>query len=118
MSSAGENNSVSNKVEVYRDDVLSPLLEASLGRSNREITPSEWDSYARVAREVKDRGESFQEFVIALVAHHLAAYLPKQTQESVSLIKMSETIGHTLCNDPASRERLLALQEQLLSGVS
>ncbi|MCU0720713.1 MAG: hypothetical protein MUC83_13475 [Pirellula sp.] len=118
MSSADGNHASSSKVELYREDAISPLLEASLGRSNRKITPSEWGGYVSVARAVKDRGEGFQEFVVCLVAHHLAIYLPQQTQDSVSLKKMSETIGHTLCNDPGSREKLLALQEQLLSGLS
>lgn len=118
MSSADGNQASSNKVELYRDDAISPLLEANLGRSNRKITPTEWDGYVNVARSIKDRGESFQDFVVGLVAHHLAIYLPKQTQDTVSLKKMSETIGHTLCNDPGSREKLLALQEQLLSGPS
>ncbi len=116
MSSADGNHSSSSRVELYREDALSPLLEASLGRSNHKITPTEWASYVKVARAVKDRGESFQEFVVCLVAHHLAIYLPKKTQDSVSLKKMSEAIGQTLCSDPGSREKLLAFQEQLLSG--
>jgi hypothetical protein len=116
MSSADGNHSSPNKAELYLEDALSPILEASLGRSKRSLTPSELASYVKVARTIKDRGESFQEFVIQLVACHLSIYLPSKTQGSVSLRKMSETIGQTLCNDPGSREKLLALQEQLLSA--
>jgi hypothetical protein len=98
------------------NDALTPMLEASLGRSNESLSPEVWKSYVSVARRAEEVGWSFQEFVIALVEAHLRCCLPKRTLDSISVPKMSETIGRTLCGDPVSKERLLALQEQLLSS--
>jgi hypothetical protein len=93
---------------------LTSILQSHWGQGQKPIAEEDWQHLRHVARQLSASGCSFSDFIVAIIAEFLRRRLPASVLSQTSLDRMSLTIGATLCADPSSKQRLLALQEQLL----
>jgi hypothetical protein len=115
--SSPESNGESTPDAASLDDASSALdsvLEATLTHGHRTIKPEEWDRLRRVVLAAQQSNAPIDQWCPALVRELLEMRLPQPVRETKSLDHMSRMIASTLCSDPASKQRLIELQSQLL----
>lgn len=95
---------------------LDAVLEATLSQGRRSINPEEWDRLRHVTALAQQSGEPMDRWCVSMVRALLEMRMPDAVMKTKSLDHMSLVIASTLCSDPASKQRLIELQNQLLEN--
>ncbi len=93
--------------------IWNQLLESTLVQRARSLSKLELSKLCEVAKEFDGGQSTLEEFVVALVETFLAIRFPATVTISVCLKQMSRSIGHSLCSDPLSRQRLVDFHQHL-----
>jgi RNA polymerase subunit RPABC4/transcription elongation factor Spt4 len=103
---ASQNNEASN--------ILEDVLAATLGKSRRSLSDSEWRGLATIVQSHSSQADSnLETLTIRLVESFLSIRFPTTATAPNALTTMSQWIGKTIVTDPYSREQMQALIAQL-----
>jgi len=95
---------------------LDSVLEATMSQGRGAIKPEEWDRLRAILVEAQQSDESMDRWSVSIVRALLEMRMPEAVLKNKSLDHMSLVIASTLCSDPASKQRLIDLQTQLLEN--
>ncbi len=113
--SDGESNaSASSSPE--ESSALDSVLEATMSQGRGMLKPEEWDRLREIVLAAQRASEPMDQWSCSLVHALLEMRLPQSVSKTKSLDHMSRMISATLCGDPASKQRLIELQTQLLEN--
>ncbi len=98
------------------DDLLTPMLEASMGQGRSALSADDLDRLRQVAINSDAEGATLQQFAISLVKEFLKFRLPLSVLAEVSPENMATLIGESLSRDPYSKQRLSEFRKYLLES--
>lgn len=95
---------------------LDSVLEATMSQGRGTIKPEEWDRLRAILDAARQAGEPMDRWSVSIIRALLEMRMPEAVLKTKSLEHMSLVIASTLCSDPASKQRLIELQTQLLEN--